>query len=57
MTQKELHNQRLINEANHETLHFVTRRHFLKDSVTGLGAMAFGSLLSGCDFWNSKGGV
>lgn len=55
MTQKELHNQRLLNEANHETLRFVTRRHFLKDSITGLGAMAFGSLLSGCDFWASKG--
>ncbi len=37
-----------------ETLRWVTRRHFLKDSVTGLGAMALGSFLTGCDWLGSK---
>lgn len=54
MTKKELNNQRLFSEANHEALHFVTRRHFLRDSVSGLGAMALGSLLAGCDWLGSK---
>ncbi|MFT3700908.1 MAG: DUF1501 domain-containing protein [Agriterribacter sp.] len=54
MTQKELHNQRLLAEANHEVLKQVTRRHFLRDSMTGLGAMAFGSMLAGCDLFGSK---
>lgn len=47
MTQKELHNQRLIDEANNRALHYFTRRHFLKESAMGLGALALGSLL-GC---------
>lgn len=47
--------QKLINEANHQALQFLTRRHFLKDCVTGLGAAALGSLLGGCNvFSNSK---
>ncbi len=48
MTQKELHNQRLVNEANARTLSHLTRRHFLKESAMGLGALALGSLLPGC---------
>ncbi|CAL1519306.1 DUF1501 domain-containing protein [Chitinophaga sp. MM2321] len=41
--------EKLIREANEETLRFITRRHFLLDCVTGLGGAAFGSLLlSGC---------
>ncbi|NII23852.1 DUF1501 domain-containing protein [Pseudoflavitalea sp. X16] len=47
MTQKELHNQRLIDEANTRALHYFTRRHFLKESAMGLGALALGSLF-GC---------
>lgn len=54
MTQKELHDQRLFAEANHEILKHVTRRHFLRDTMTGLGAMAFGSMLAGCDLFGSK---
>ncbi|MBX3257595.1 MAG: DUF1501 domain-containing protein [Chitinophagaceae bacterium] len=54
MTQKELQAQKLAQEANYEQLRYVTRRHFLRDSVTGLGAMAFGSLLAGCDWLGSK---
>lgn len=48
MTQKELHNQRLVNEANARALHHLTRRHFLKESAMGLGALAMGALLGGC---------
>jgi hypothetical protein len=47
MTRKEIHNKRLITEANHAALHFYTRRHFLKESAMGLGALALGSLI-GC---------
>ena len=36
-------------EANLKTVEFVTRKHFLKKCVTGLGAMALGSLIGGCD--------
>jgi hypothetical protein len=39
---------RLIKEANDTTLRFFTRRHFLKDCVTGLGAAALGSFLASC---------
>ncbi len=48
MTQKELHNQRLVEEANEKALHFFTRRHFIKETAMGFGALALGSLLHGC---------
>lgn len=48
MTQKELHNQRLVREAEQRVLHHVTRRHFLKESAMGFGALALGSLLGSC---------
>jgi Protein of unknown function (DUF1501) len=48
MTKKELHNQRLVNEARARTLSHLTRRHFLKESAMGLGALALGALLPGC---------
>jgi hypothetical protein len=47
MTQKELHNWRLQHEAENKYLHHHTRRHFIKESAMGLGALALGSLL-GC---------
>src|SRR4249919_2636684 len=47
MAKKDLHNQKLVEEANHAHLHFHTRRHFLKESAMGLGALALGSLV-GC---------
>lgn len=37
-------------EAAIRSLEFTTRRHFLKECRTGLGMMALGSLISGCDF-------
>src|SRR6218665_513255 len=48
MTQKELHNQRLLKEAEDAVRKMHTRRHFLKESAMGLGALAMGSLLGGC---------
>jgi hypothetical protein len=48
MTQKELHNQRLLNEANARALQYITRRNFLKESAMGLGGLALGALLGGC---------
>jgi len=48
MTQKEQHNQRLLNEANARTLQYSTRRHFLKESAMGFGALALGSFLQSC---------
>jgi hypothetical protein len=47
MTRQELHTQRLVKEAEQKVLFSQTRRHFLKESAMGLGALAFGSLL-GC---------
>lgn len=48
MTQKELHNQRLLKEAEAHVMRLQTRRHFLKESAMGLGALAIGSLLGSC---------
>jgi hypothetical protein len=48
MTQKELHNQRLLNEANARALQYITRRNFLKESAMGLGGLALSALLGGC---------
>ena len=48
MTQKELHNQRLVKEAEQAVLQMHTRRHFLKESAMGLGALALGSLFGSC---------
>lgn len=48
MTQKELHTQRLVKEAMESQMRMHTRRHFLKESAMGLGALAMGSLLAGC---------
>lgn len=49
MTQKEIHNQRLLKEAEYKTLQHQTRRHFLKESAMGLGALALGSFFYSCD--------
>lgn len=38
----------LLNELRHRQIELETRRHFLKQCTTGLGAMAFGMLLSSC---------
>ncbi len=48
MTQKELHNQRLVNEAERAVMRMHTRRHFIKESAMGFGALALGSFLGSC---------
>lgn len=48
MTQKEIHTQRLLKELKDLALQHHTRRHFLKESAMGLGALALGALLPGC---------
>lgn len=47
MTQKELHNQRLLREAEKSVLQMHTRRHFIKESAMGLGGLALAALF-GC---------
>lgn len=48
MTRKELDSERLKKEADEAALRFLTRRHFLKESAMGFGALALGSLLGSC---------
>lgn len=48
MTQKELHEQRLLKEAQEASARMHTRRHFLKDCAFGFGSLALGSLLQSC---------
>ncbi len=49
MTQKELNDRRLLKEAEQRVMHHYTRRHFLKESAMGLGALALGSVLGSCN--------
>ena len=48
MTRDEQNIQRLLNEAKQAELRLHTRRHFLKESAMGLGALALGSLFGSC---------
>ena len=48
MTQNQLHHQRLVKEAEKAVMQMNTRRHFLKESAMGLGAVALGSLFGSC---------
>jgi len=41
-------------EAQHAELSFQTRRHFLKKCRTGMGMMALGSILDGCNLFSSN---
>ena len=47
MTQKELHNQRLLREAEKAVMQMHTRRHFIRESAMGLGGVAMAALF-GC---------
>jgi hypothetical protein len=47
MTRKDLYTQRLLKEAQHAALRMNSRRHFIKESAMGLGALALGALI-GC---------
>jgi Protein of unknown function (DUF1501) len=57
MMQKDLHNQRLLREAEHAVMRMHTRRHFLKESAMGLGALALGSFIGGCDSSSSTNNI
>ena len=48
MTQKELSIQRFIKEVQLRSMQAETRRHFLKESAMGLGALAIGTLFGSC---------
>jgi hypothetical protein len=54
MIQKDLHNQRLLKEAEMAALKYYSRRHFLRESAMGLGGLALASLL-GCNDRPSTG--
>lgn len=54
MTQKELHNQRLLKEAEQAVARLHTRRHFLKECAFGFGSLALGSLLPSCGTGNTS---
>ncbi len=57
MTKNELYKLHLIKEARETVLRHHTRRHFLKESAMGLGALALGSLLGGCGRSKSNQGA
>ena len=46
----------LHEEAARKSLELATRRHFLRECRTGLGMMALGALMQGCDFFGRKDG-
>lgn len=48
MTRDELNVQKLVKEVQEAQLSASTRRHFIKESAMGLGALAMGSLLGNC---------
>ncbi len=54
MGRKEDMEQKWLQQASKEAVQNITRRHFLKESRTGIGLMALGSFLSGCDWFGSK---
>jgi hypothetical protein len=54
MTQKELHDKRLLKEAETAVTRMYTRRHFLMESAMGLGALALGSLMQACGAGSSS---
>src|SRR5258706_8481366 len=56
MTQKELYDQRLLREAEQAAIRMKTRRHFIKESAMGLGALALGSFLQSCGRSDSSAG-
>ena len=43
-------NKNIIQEANLQTSHQITRKYFFKECFSGIGAMALGSMVGGCDW-------
>lgn len=56
MTRKDLQIQQLVKEAQMRELHAHTRRHFIRESAMGLGALAMGALLGSCSGRGATGG-
>jgi hypothetical protein len=52
MTRDELNTQRLVKQAQENAMRMHTRRHFLKESAMGLGALGIGYLLGSCGIKN-----
>jgi len=50
-------NNRIIQEANEQTTQQITRKYFFKECFSGIGAMALGSMIGGCDWLGSKDGM
>jgi len=50
-------NNRIIQEAIEQTTQQITRKYFFKECFSGIGAMALGSMISGCDWLGSKDGM
>ena len=57
MTRKELHNQRLKKEAEEAVIRMYSRRHFLKESAFGFGALALGSILQSCGMSSASSSI
>src|SRR5437868_8886199 len=49
--------RKIIREATHRSLEQVTRRLFFKESFLGMGGLALGSLLGGCNWLGAKDGT
>jgi hypothetical protein len=47
-------NKRIIKEATIATTEEITRKYFFKECFSGIGAMALGSMLQGCDWLGNK---
>jgi len=47
-------NRKIFREAGEHHLSYITRRHFLRECRTGMGMMALGSMIGGCDWLGSK---
>jgi Protein of unknown function (DUF1501) len=46
--------KKILKEAEHKSVEYITRRHFLKECRTGIGFMGLGSLLTSCNWLGSK---
>ncbi|MBE7171340.1 MAG: DUF1501 domain-containing protein [Williamsia sp.] len=57
MMQNELHNQRLLREAEQANARLHTRRHFLRECAFGFGSLALGSLLQSCSIGSANAGT
>jgi len=47
-------NKKIIKEATIATTEEITRKYFFKECFSGIGAMALGSMLQGCDWLGNK---